>query len=67
MAALEELALSKTSEIPRLGVVVITRPRCAFLQFLHPKYAQPPLAGLCSALFRATLSQFFEVLLLSKK
>jgi hypothetical protein len=67
MAALEELALSKTYEIPRLVYVVTTRPHRAFLQFLHPKYAQSPLAGFCSALFRAIISQFFETLLLSKK
>ena len=59
IAALEELALSKTSEIPRLVCVAITRPRRAFLQFLHPKYAQSPLAGVCSALFCATVSRFF--------
>jgi hypothetical protein len=59
VAALEELALSKTYEIPRLGFVVTTRPRRAFLQFLHPKYAQSPLAGFCRALFRATVSRFY--------
>jgi hypothetical protein len=58
VAALEELALSKTYEIPRLGFVEITRPRRAFLQFLHPKYAQSPLAGFCRALFRAKDSLF---------
>jgi hypothetical protein len=67
IAALEELALSKTYEIPRLDFVVITRPRRAFLQFLHPKYAQSPLAGFCGSLFCAIVSRFFELLLLLKK
>jgi hypothetical protein len=67
VAALEELALSKTYEIPRLDFVVITRPRRAFLQFLHPKYAQSPLAGFCSARFCETVSRFtWDVIAIEK-
>jgi hypothetical protein len=64
VAALEELALSKTSEIPRLDFVVITRPRRAFLQFLHPKYAQSPLAGFCGAQFCAAVSRHLSITLI---
>jgi hypothetical protein len=46
VAAMEEVVLSKTYENTRLGFVVITRPRRAFLQFLHHNHTPSPLAGL---------------------
>jgi hypothetical protein len=67
VAALEEVRLSKISEITRPGFVEICRPRRAFLQFLHPNHAQSPLACVCSALFLAAVSWLFGKLLLSKK
>lgn len=63
---MEEVALSKIYEIPRLGFVAIISPRRAFLQFLHHNHTPSPLAGLCGAQFRATVSRYFELLLLSK-
>jgi hypothetical protein len=35
------------------------RPRRAFLQFLHHNHTPSPFAGLCIALFRATVSWYF--------
>jgi hypothetical protein len=57
MAALEEVQLSKISEITRR----------AFLQFLHPNHTQSPVAAICSALFRASVARLFGKLPLSKK
>jgi hypothetical protein len=54
---MEEVALSKIYENTRLDFVVITSPRRAFLQFLHHNHTPSPLAGFCSALFRASVSR----------
>jgi hypothetical protein len=67
VAAIEEVRLSKTSENTRLDCVVITRPRRASLQFLHPNHAQSPLAGFCGAPFRAIVSRVFLCVFATEK
>jgi hypothetical protein len=67
VAAMEEVALSKTSEIPRLVFVVITRPRRAFLQFLHHNHTPSPLAGFCSVRFHATVLRRFQIIITIEK
>jgi hypothetical protein len=67
VAAMEEVALSKTYENTRPDVVVIIRPRRAFLQFLHHNHTPSPLAGLCSAQFRATVSRCFRIFVTIEK
>jgi hypothetical protein len=58
VAAMEEVALSKTYENTRPDFVERTKPRRAFLQFLHHNHTPSPLAGLCGVLFCSMVSRF---------
>jgi hypothetical protein len=64
---MEEVALPKTYENTRPDCVVITRPRRAFLQFLHHNHTPSPLAGLRNSLFHVTVSRVFRIAITIKK